>query len=99
MTRNQSEILNNLNKHYASHYAPNGSLKRRYPDLDDLPADQQNLIAALQKPVEYDLHWLADTLGIKSRKNAKIILKRGIDMGLVEVTHVNGKQIMGAVPG
>ena len=93
-----SEILRYVHR---DNFLPNGSLRRRYPDLDNIPADQANLIRACEYPVEFavkgePLNRLAETLHMKKAPNALACVQTCIRLGLVDSFIHEGKQYIQA---
>lgn len=95
---NTAELLRYIHR---DNFLPSGKLKRRYPDLDNIPADQANLLTICQHPTEFDvkgpvLQSLADALNMKKAPNALACVQTCARLGLVEIWVHDGKQYIQA---
>ena len=95
---NTAELLRYIHR---DNFLPSGKLKRRYPDLDNIPAVQANLLTICQHPIEFDvkgpvLQSLADALNMKKAPNALACVKTCARLGLVEIWVHDGKQYIQA---
>lgn len=95
---NTAELLRYIHR---DNFLPNGELKRRYPDLDNIPADQANLIRVCEHPVKFDvagpvLSSLADALNMKKAPNALACVQTCVRLGLIEIFIHGGKQYIQA---